>query len=64
MKIQHFAKNGQKFSVYGTQKPVHLAQFSVYHTQKTHLPILVYGRCRKHPEGGPTSSVNIFKEFA
>ena len=26
-----------EFSVYGTQKPVPMAQFSVYHTQKTHL---------------------------
>ena len=30
MKIQHFAKNGQNFSVYGTQKPVHCTQNSVF----------------------------------
>ena len=41
MKIQHFAKNGGNVSVYGTQKPVPMAQFSVYSTQKTHLPILL-----------------------
>ena len=41
MKIQHFAKNGQKIPVYGTQKPVPMTQFSVYSTKKTDLHILI-----------------------
>ena len=44
MKIQHFAKNRQKISVYSTQKSVYSTQKSVYNvqvfvyrTQKTHM---------------------------